>query len=553
MQRAEVLHRDGGILGAGGQRGGCHLEAGRSRETDVGGQVLGADGEGLCLARAVDGEFIGRGAELGKGRRVGTCGVEGEVLQLGALVVEAHLRRGHAAHAGQFHVVDAEGTDAGAPLGAAQAEGDADLARVGLRLEVGGIGLVRVAGHLQRGLVIVVLQVLDADAAQRRTVVLAALGQGREGVGLVGCHVHDLRDLAVGPAVLPLVAIHTQHVVVLVHLVAALLARDVLIGVVLVVRIHVPALDELGDILRLREVPFALEVAVLDQVGRHLAVLLAPFGLQGQVGHAEGVHGQAVAIDEHAAVLGHGIAVGVVVAVGIIEGAAVGGVGDAFLRHEHVLRVQKTHAGTAHVALEAQAACGHGVGHDGRAVVGLGAHFHGEPVVGQGVGIEALRLHRAVQLRHAGTVGTGADVLHGQRGAAGIDLDVGADVARTQDEPPGGGVPGAEVRHRDGRLAGIGLDELGGDAEAGRGADLNVLGQPRGDHGDGGLGTRAVQTDFLGQGGAGLADGGPGGVGKAYDEPFGLGRDGLSQEKHQANGCHVIVHELFSHNLYELI
>jgi len=46
--------------------------------------------------------------------------------------------------------------------------------------------------------------------------------------------------------------VDAEDVVVLIDLVAALLALDVLVGVVLVVGIDVPSLDELGDVLSRR-------------------------------------------------------------------------------------------------------------------------------------------------------------------------------------------------------------------------------------------------------------------------------------------------------------
>ena len=115
-----------------------------------------------------------------------------------------------------------------------------------------------------------------------------------------------------------------QHVVVLVDLVRTLLAVDVLVGVVLVVGIDVPSLDELGDVLGVGEVVFSLECTILDEVGLHVAVLLAPLGLEGEVCHAEGVNGHSVAIDEDASVGCDGVAVGMEQAVGVVEGASVG-------------------------------------------------------------------------------------------------------------------------------------------------------------------------------------------------------------------------------------
>ena len=133
--------------------------------------------------------------------------------------------------------------------------------------------------------------------------------------------------------------------VVLVNLIRALLPLDILVGVVLVVGIDVPSLDELGDVLRLGEVVLSLEVAVLQEVLPDGPVLLAPLGLKSEVSHAEGVDGESVTIDEDAPVGCDGVAVGVEESVGVIEGAAVGRVGESLLGDEDVLSVHESHGG----------------------------------------------------------------------------------------------------------------------------------------------------------------------------------------------------------------
>ena len=119
--------------------------------------------------------------------------------------------------------------------------------------------------------------------------------------------------------------------VVLVHIVAALLGHNLLGGVVLVVRVHVPALYAGDDVAALREVPLALEAWVLYQVRRHVAVLNRPLGLHGEVGYTEGVNCQAVAIYEYPLVGCNGIAVGMIQPVGVVECAAIGRVAYALV------------------------------------------------------------------------------------------------------------------------------------------------------------------------------------------------------------------------------
>ena len=58
-----------------------------------------------------------------------------------------------------------EGTDAGSPLGPSQLECHADLLGVSLRLEIRGIGLVGVARDVQADAVVIVLEVLNANAS----------------------------------------------------------------------------------------------------------------------------------------------------------------------------------------------------------------------------------------------------------------------------------------------------------------------------------------------------------------------------------------------------
>ena len=154
--------------------------------------------------------------------------------------------------------------------------------------------------------------------------------------------------------------------VVLVHLVVTLLGNDVLGGVVLVVRVYVPTLDAGHDVAAIAEVPLALEVAVLQKVLLDIAVPDTPLGLQGKVGKAEGVDGNAVTVYEHALVGSNGIAVRVVKPVGIVERASVARIADAFLTDEGVGTVIHTQRAAADIALEADTVSRQGIGEDHR-------------------------------------------------------------------------------------------------------------------------------------------------------------------------------------------
>ena len=112
--------------------------------------------------------------------------------------------------------------------------------------------------------------------------------------------------------------------VVLVNIVAALLGNNLLCGVVLVVRIYVPTLYAGNDVAALGEVPLALEAWVLYQVLLHVTVLHRPIGLKGKVGNTEGIDCQAVTVDEYSLVGCNGIAVGMVLAIGVVERTAIG-------------------------------------------------------------------------------------------------------------------------------------------------------------------------------------------------------------------------------------
>ena len=301
------------------------------------------------------------------------------------------------------------------------------------------------------------LEILDAEGALERAVLLdAAAGQRREGVDLVRRHVDYLGHLAGRPPVAPHVAAHREGVVVLVDVVAAL-ARDNLLGrVVLVVGVDVPALDAGHDAAGRGVVPLALEARVPQEVLAGGAVLDAPGGLEGEVGEAEGVNGKAVAEDEHALVGRHGVAVGVVQAVGVVERAAVRGVADPLAGDEHAGAVLKAKARRDDVAHEPRADGAQGVrpqllpvARDARADLDR---------VAVRAGGEAGRLEGAAR---AVRVGRGAgDVLHGEGGAGRLKCDISAHVAAAQDELAGVVAARRDIRHHDGgRLTAADLDE----------------------------------------------------------------------------------------------
>ena len=95
-------------------------------------------------------------------------------------------------YAHETGVVNLECTGAGTPLGTGQLESDANLFGVRLCLKINAVLLIAVAGDVQASAVVVVLEVLDADAAEGRTVVLTAFCQSREGIDIVRGHIHNL-------------------------------------------------------------------------------------------------------------------------------------------------------------------------------------------------------------------------------------------------------------------------------------------------------------------------------------------------------------------------
>ena len=197
--------------------------------------------------------------------------------------------------------------------------------------------------------------------------------------------------------------------VILVNLVGALVALDVLVAVVLVVRVNVPSLYELGDVLPLGEVPLALEVPVSYEVWRHLPVGGAPLGLQGEVCHAHGVNGHPVTVDEYAPVGRYRVTVGVVQPVVVVERSPVGWVGNSLLADEHARRVHESETRLPDVALESNTLRAHAEGkYPLRRLVGLGLDFNGESVLARR---ESLEGHAFVFSSRIGR--TLREVLHG--------------------------------------------------------------------------------------------------------------------------------------------
>ena len=318
--------------------------------------------------------------------------------------------------------------DACAPLVALKVAEHADLLRSGGRREVGCVLLVVRARDRDGDLVVRVLHVLYPQAAEDSAVLLdAALSKSGEGIHLVRRHIYYLRDLGGCPAVVPHIAVNAQHVVVLVNLVAALLRLYALGGVVLVVRIHVPALDAVRDVAALVEVPLALEARVLDEVLLEVTVLHRPLRLEAVVRDAKSVNRDAVAIYEHVAVRGDGIAVRMVETVSVVERAAVGAVAHAVLPARAVVHAEARGVDVAHQAL---AGGGHSVRKKRcRSVVNLRADFKGVAVLAWS---EAVETHLLVAAARIGR--SLGKVLHGERSADTCKIHIATHITATKNQ-----------------------------------------------------------------------------------------------------------------------
>ncbi len=220
--------------------------------------------------------------------------------------------------------------------------------------------------------------------------------------------------------------------VVVVEVVVNLLVDYGVLAVVLVDGVYYPALDTVDLIVGGALVPLALEAGVLEQILDHVAILDSPLGLVAVVGGAQVGHEETVAVYIHAAVGGHGIAVGVVLAVGVVEYllAAVargGGVFDVDFR----LTVVQTDGVGLHIGLEGSAVFGHGICVEGRCILlGLHTELHGVAVLAGG---EAVGCGGGKAVAGACKGGIGLDVLTLQVVGIAGDIDVGAGVAAAQD------------------------------------------------------------------------------------------------------------------------
>ena len=428
--RGMVGNGDSGSRGTCGDYGRCHTEAGGGRDADIARKVGGIHREALAASSTVNRERRYGCCQLCKSRCIRSRGIVGKVGNVGVEALETELRLGKAAHAGKAGIVDLEGTHRGTPRGTLQIHAHADLLRVALRLEVSGVLLVTVACHGNRHRVVGVLKVIDAQRTQRLAVLHAATSQGRETVDLVRGNIHNLGYLTGGPARIPHVAVHREHMVVLVNLVVTLLRDYLLSGIVLVIGIYIPSLDAGHDISAFAEIPLSLEVSVLQKVLLDVAVLHAPLGLQGKVGKAERVNGYAVAVDEHTLVGRHRIAVGMVEAVGVVERAAVARVADALVADERVRTVIETEARVPDVALETHTVTCQGirVKHRTRSI-GAGLDLDG---IARG-GIKRRRVE-GHGLAAAAVDGTARDVLHLKGSAVADKVDVCTHVAAAENQ-----------------------------------------------------------------------------------------------------------------------
>ena len=125
---------------------------------------------------------------------------------------------------------------------------------------------------------------------------------------------------------------------------------NLLSRVVLVERTYVPTFDVGHDIARCTPVPFALETWILDEVLDIVASFVSPVRLTTKVGHADSINSKTVAVDEHALIRSHGIAVNMEFTVIVIEITTVSGrIGDAQFRS----RIELAHALAGYASLEA--------------------------------------------------------------------------------------------------------------------------------------------------------------------------------------------------------
>ena len=146
--------------------------------------------------------------------------------------------------------------------------------------------------------------------------------------------------------------------VVLVNVVTTLGTADALGSIPLIPRINIPSLDASHHTAA--EVVFTLETRILEQVLHHLTIAHAPLRLRSEVGHADGVDADTVAIDDDTLIGCHGIAVGVILTVGVVEGTAIRRIAHAFCRYVSVSAIVETESSGTDISLEAHTLVGGG-------------------------------------------------------------------------------------------------------------------------------------------------------------------------------------------------
>ena len=99
-----------GCRSSGWYHGGSHAEAVGSGYADVTCQVGGIDGEALADACTLKRKRRYGGGQLGKGGRIGSRGIVGEVGHVAVQILETELSLGKTAHTGQSGIIDLEGT-----------------------------------------------------------------------------------------------------------------------------------------------------------------------------------------------------------------------------------------------------------------------------------------------------------------------------------------------------------------------------------------------------------------------------------------------------------
>ena len=131
--------------------------------------------------------------------------------------------------------------------------------------------------------------------------------------------------------------------VVHINVIVALFCFYILGRVILVERIYIPSLNTGNDVATLREVPLTFETWVLDKVLLHIAILYCPLWLHCQVGNAECVYCQTIAINKYTLVWSNGITIGMIQTIGIIECTTIGWIADTLVGDKGVATIVKTY------------------------------------------------------------------------------------------------------------------------------------------------------------------------------------------------------------------